>query len=111
LDCLGALEAFISAAGCAGSGLIFRRDAAEAAALRGLRGGWSFFSGLGSRFLRGFRSLGGGCGGGMPVAAVWLVLPLVGAGCGVADVNRDAESSKSGYAPTRIVEFGASPAR
>ena len=30
---------------------------------------------------------------------------------GVADVNRDAGSSKSRYAATRIVEFGASPAR
>jgi hypothetical protein len=50
---------------------------------------------------------------------VWLVppppMPIVGAaaGCGVADVNggRDAASSKSGIPPTRIVEFGASPAR
>ena len=50
---------------------------------------------------------------------MWLVTPMVGAACGVADVNRDADadadadvgSSKSRYAPTRIVEFGASPVR
>ena len=104
LDCRGALETLASTAG---SGLILRRDAAVPAALRGFRGGWSFLSGLASLFLRGFFSLGGGCGCDRLVE-VWLVLPIVG----VADVSRCAvaASSKPRYGPTRMVEFGASPA-
>jgi hypothetical protein len=40
--------------------LAFLRDAAVVAEVRGFRGGGSFLSGLGSLFLRGFFSLGGG---------------------------------------------------
>jgi hypothetical protein len=60
LDCLDALATLNSAAGFAASGLAFLRDAAVAAEARGFRGGGSFLSGLGSLFLRGFFSLGGG---------------------------------------------------
>jgi hypothetical protein len=87
--------------------LIFLRDATVGAGLRGLRR-------FGSLFLRGFFSLGsgGGCWScGTLAMQVWLVAPLVGAGCGVAGVNREAGSSKSRNPPTRIVEFGTSAAR
>jgi hypothetical protein len=60
LDCLGALATLTLAAGFAASGLVFLRDAAVVAEVRGFREGKSFFSGWGSLFLRGFFSLGGG---------------------------------------------------
>ena len=108
MDCLGALVTAVSGGGLAGSGLIFLRDATVGAGLRGLRR-------FGSLFLRGFFSLGddgGGCWGcGMLAMPLWLVAPLVGAGCGVAGVNREAASSKSRYGATWIVEFGTSAAR
>ena len=86
LGCLVRVAACVLALEAIASAFVFLFGAVAVLAVRGFLGTFSGLGAAGSRFFRGFFSLAG-CGVG-----VWLG-PSAGCGCGVADVNIDAESA------------------